>query len=584
MKNLLLIAFCALACVQAKPQSAAATWSVRFSDAIISRWPGTINSMTGKGWEYSNTIITHGIEKVYNNVPTPAYLTYIRNYVDAYVNSSGTISASLVSLDRVHPGITCLFLYEKLKSNSADSLRYRTAANTLRNLLVGAGASYSKTSNGILWHKLSGYNNIVMLDGIYMAHPFLVKYGRLFNDNAAIDTAVNQALFVYGQLYDNSTHLIKHAWTSTPAAYPAWANASTGNSSEVWSRAMGWYMMALVDILKYLPPTHPKRASLITALGNLAIGIKNYQDATTGLWYQVVDKGVGHTGYTSANYIESSGSAMFIYALKTAADSGWISSATYLPVAQAGWTGLQNLEITNYSDSKPQINNFAPAMSYQNDYNGYVSILPVDCPSTLNPHGYAAVMMAASVMEFPLITLPVHFSRFTATSLAGANLLHWQNEDDAATSSYNVQRSATASDFQTLSTVPADGSGNYSFTDQQPLASNYNYYRIQALSKDERVVNSTIVAVKNGSPATASLKVIPNSGRNITVIVTGLRPGHYQCRVVNSNGSLLQQQQIHATNTSVTYSLHLQKPTTAGVYIVQLAAPGFQLTCSFMLQ
>ena len=249
MKNLITGCICLLLVCQCTAQTAANTWSVKFSDAIISRWPTTINSMTGKGWEYSNTIITHGMEKVYNDVPTAAYLTYIKNYVDTYVNASGSITASLTSLDRVHPGISCLFLYENLKSNLADSTKYRNAATNLRNLLVGPSATYTKTSNGIFWHKLSGYNNIVMLDGIYMAHPFLAKYGRLFGDNAAIDTAVNQTLFVYNQLYDNTTHLIKHAWTSTPASYPAWANSSTGNSSEVWSRAMGWYMMALVDIL-----------------------------------------------------------------------------------------------------------------------------------------------------------------------------------------------------------------------------------------------------------------------------------------------------------------------------------------------
>jgi rhamnogalacturonyl hydrolase YesR len=51
-----------------------------------------------------------------------------------------------------------------------------------------------------------------MLDDIYIGHPFLAKYGSLFGDNAAIDTAVNQTLFLYNQLYDNTTHLIKQAW------------------------------------------------------------------------------------------------------------------------------------------------------------------------------------------------------------------------------------------------------------------------------------------------------------------------------------------------------------------------------------
>src|SRR5664279_279106 len=108
MKNLIPGYILFLFAINCHAQTASATWSVKFSDAIISRWPTTINSMTGKGWEYSNTIITHGMEKVYNDVTTPAYLTYIKSYVDAYVNSSGTISASVTSLDRIHPGISVL--------------------------------------------------------------------------------------------------------------------------------------------------------------------------------------------------------------------------------------------------------------------------------------------------------------------------------------------------------------------------------------------------------------------------------------------------------------------------------------------
>jgi unsaturated rhamnogalacturonyl hydrolase len=133
-------------------------------------------------------------------------------------------------------------------------------------------------------------------------------------------------------------------------------------------------------------------------LANLAIGIKNTQNAATGLWYQVVNKGT-----SSGNYLETSGSAMFVYAIKVAVDSGWISS-TYLTVAQSGWTGLKT-KIATYTDGKPQIKGFAPAMGVQNNYAAYVAILPVNSPTpsgTQHPHGYAAILIAASVMEFPL--------------------------------------------------------------------------------------------------------------------------------------------------------------------------------------
>ncbi|HLG39488.1 MAG TPA: glycoside hydrolase family 88 protein, partial [Chitinophagaceae bacterium] len=238
--------------------SQANTWSVKFSNAMISRYTPTINAMTSKGWEYSNTIILHGMEKVYNQVNDPAYLAYVKGFIDAYLNADGSFKAgvTLVSLDRIHPGISCLFLYEQLKSNASDSLKYRTAATNLKNVLVGPSASYAPYRTPvrkIFWHKQSGYDNIMMLDGMYMAHPFLAKYGSLFGDNAAIDTAVNQTLFAYNQLYVSGTKLIKHAWKEPGSSGSVSWDDAAGNSTSVWSRATGWYMMALIDILKYVP-------------------------------------------------------------------------------------------------------------------------------------------------------------------------------------------------------------------------------------------------------------------------------------------------------------------------------------------
>lgn len=565
-------------------QSASSTWSVKFSDAITTRYTPTINAMTSKGWEYSNTIILHGMEKVYNQVPTAAYLNYIQAYVDAYVNSSGVISASLTSLDRVHPGISCLFLYEQ-----TGLTKYKTAATTLRNLIVGASSTYSKTSNGILWHKLSGYDNISMLDGMYMAHPFLAKYGSLFGDNAAIDTAVNQVLFMYNQLYDGTLHLIRHAWTSTPGSY-TWANASTGNSSEVWSRAMGWYVMALVDILKYVPAAHPKRANLLTALSNLAIGIKNYQDATTGLWYQVVDKG-GSAG----NYIETSGSGMFIYALKTAVDNGYISS-TYLTTAQAGWTGLKNYFVT-YAGTLgggggPEIDQFAPAMSVQNNYSAYVSFTAVNAPTphtgspsgTQNPHGYAAALMAASAMEFPLIALPVKFVSFTAKQNTGTVTLTWENADETGVDHYEVERSADGKQFSAIKTVASTGRQSYSTTDNN-IFGTVLYYRIKAVSQNGALDYTSILAVKFKSES-FDVQISPNPAAQgfINMSLREVPAGYYTVRIFNSSGRLVQATPLEVAGGVSVQTVLLPPGTSKGLYYLQMKAEGFLVNKSVIIQ
>lgn len=587
MRNLLLICIFFLSVTFSSFSQASNTWAVKFSDAIKTRYTPTINNMTSKGWEYSNTIITHGMEKVYNWVNDASYLAYIKAYVDLYVNSSGAISASINSLDKIHPGITVLFLYEKLKSNSSDSLKYRTAATTIRNILVGASATYPKTAiGGIFWHKNNGsYNDIVMLDGIYMGHPFLAKYGSLFGDNAAIDTAVNQTLFVYNQLYDNTTHLIKHAWN--PTKTQTWANATTGNSTSVWSRAMGWYMMALVDILKYVPPAHPKRTQLLTALNNLAIGIQTYQHAGSGLWYHVVDK---TSATLSGNYLETSGSAMFVYALKTASDSGWISAATYLPVAQSGWTGLQ-AKIDNYTDAKPRINDFSPAMSVQNTEALYVqaSLQPVDVPvasGTQHPHGYAAILMAASVMEFPLITLPVKFTSFTVKELDNKIRLSWQNADESEVDHYEIQKSVSGNDFTVIGTSNAAHLSSYTF-DDNTIESKTVYYRINAVSFKGSANYSATIPVSRGKMKTnPEIRISPNPAENgsLNIHMVNISPNTYFIRVVNSAGYTIETRSIVVNDENIVKTISLPATLSRGIYFVQLEGGRLKFNKTIMIR
>jgi len=575
MNRVSLLIPCYLVSAMSFGQTASTTYSVRFSDAIMSRWPTTINSMTGKGWEYSNSIILHGMEKVYNDTANVNYLTYIKKYVESYVDSSGNFNFTLAqTLDNIHPGILCLFCYEK-----TGLIKFKTAATALRNYLVAASSTYPKTPDGGYWHKgtnPAAYSNVMMLDGIYMAHPFLVKYGRMFNDPVCYDTATSQTLMLASHLYDNTIHLARHAWNYDKSK--SWANSTTGNSGEVWSRAMGWYTMALVDMLKYLPSTHAKYGAIKALLANLAIGIQNTQDPVTGLWYQVMNK-----QDSAANYLETSGSAMFVYALKIAADSGWISSS-YLTVAQKGWTGLKANSISTYSgDSKPKIDQFAPAMSVQNNYTLYVTgaNTPVNTPTTAHPHGYAAILMAASVMEFPLFSasLPVKFSRFTATASGSQVVLDWANPDtDGEVNYYIIQRSRDGVAFTNAGRVNASHSAAYGWTDNPP-AGNIIYYRIGADDMDGAVYYSGIQTVRYRNDAPA-MTVSPNpvNSRLVTLHLSALRAGPYNVYFINSEGKTMAATAVHVREGEQNLELALPGIIQKGLYYIKLDAGNNSIT------
>jgi unsaturated rhamnogalacturonyl hydrolase len=126
---------------------------------------------------------------------------------------------------------------------------------------------------------------------------------------------------------------------------------------------------------------------MLTILTSLAAGLKANQDASTGLWYQVVDQ-----GSKSDNWTETSASGMFVYALKVAVNRGYIDSS-YSAVADKGWTGLQTKVTTD--SIGPVINGAVPGMGVQTSYSGYVG----QGKASNSAHGLCAILLAAAEME-----------------------------------------------------------------------------------------------------------------------------------------------------------------------------------------
>jgi unsaturated rhamnogalacturonyl hydrolase len=390
MKSLLILNLCLSTTIFGFCQKT--EWGVKFSNAIIERYQPTIDVMTNKGWDHSNSIILHGMEKIYARTNNVTYLNYIKGFVDAFVSPDGQVKDLEPALDRIHPGLLCLFMFEK-----TGELKYKTAATQMRNYLIGttdSPSAFKKTPDGGYWHSDSEhYYDVMSVDGTYMAHPFLAKYGKMFNDQECFDVATFQTLLVASHSFNIAVNLPYHGWDYSRSK--PWANKITGTSSQFWSRSTGWYVMALVDILENLPATHKDYKTILDLFQQLALGIRDNQNNSNGLWYQVLNK-----PDAPGNYPETSASGMIIYSLKKGVNKGWLDSS-YAAVAAKGWKGLQTY-ITVYTDGKPQITSFNPGMGFKNKLEDYLAVRPVTCPAqsgVQHPHGYCAVLMAASLME-----------------------------------------------------------------------------------------------------------------------------------------------------------------------------------------
>jgi unsaturated rhamnogalacturonyl hydrolase len=165
-----------------------------------------------------------------------------------------------------------------------------------------------------------------------MASPFLAQYGAEFNQPKWFDEVAFQITTIYKRTYDEKTGLLIHAYDESREM--PWSNPETGHSPHFWSRSIGWYTMALVDVLDFLPQDHPGRDSVITILQNTSEALLKVRDGKTGLWYQVIDQ-----GNREGNYIEGSGSAMFTYVFAKGANKGYLDKK-YLDIANETFDGM----------------------------------------------------------------------------------------------------------------------------------------------------------------------------------------------------------------------------------------------------
>ena len=292
--------------------SALKPYFIRMADSEMKRMPESWMTDFAKKpkWDYCNGLELQAIYMVWKKTAEPKYFNYVKSYTDTIIASDGSITGYKLqdyNIDKLNSGKILFDLYAKTKEE-----KLKKAMDILRNQMK----THPRTNEGGFWHKKI-YPNQMWLDGMYMASPYLAEYAYRFDEKELFDEVANQILTMAKHSYDLKTGLYYHGWDESRAQ--KWSNPQTGCSPNFWSRSMGWYMMAMVDVLDYLPKDHPKRAEIIKILTGLSKSLDKYRDPKTGMWYQVTDK-VGAEG----NYVESSGSAMFIYTWVKGAQKGYL--------------------------------------------------------------------------------------------------------------------------------------------------------------------------------------------------------------------------------------------------------------------
>jgi rhamnogalacturonyl hydrolase YesR len=304
---------------------AAVSWARRTCDWLAERHPDGL----GETWEYDNGLMLRGCQQLGLKTGDARYLDYLKKSLDRLVLADGSIKGYKLedyTLDNLNSGKLLFSLYQH--ASAPDRERYGKALQLLRSQLK----TQPRTPAGGFWHKKI-YPGQMWLDGLYMAAPFMAEYASTFNEPALYDDAAKQLLLIEQHARDPKTGLLYHGWDETKQQ--RWASPTTGLSAEFWGRSVGWFAMALVDVLDYLPEKHPKRADVQAALERLATAISAVQDKQRGVWWQVLDK-----AGAPRNYREASATAMFVYALSKGVRKGLLDKAKFEAVAERGYAGL----------------------------------------------------------------------------------------------------------------------------------------------------------------------------------------------------------------------------------------------------
>lgn len=271
-------------------------------------------------------------------------------------------------LDPLRTGPSFLYLLETTGEN-----KYKTAADIFRSQLN----SHPRTAQGQFWHKLK-YPNQGWLDGIYMGEVFYADYTKKFqpgNTTAWADITQQFTLMFQNTIQNatapNNTGLLYHGYDFSHQT--VWASPDRGHSPEVWDRALGWYSMALVDILEIFPRDNPGYQNILTILRTLVPRIRDVAEPASGVWWLVITQ-----PGKARNYFESSGSAMFVYAMLKALRLGYVQDTADGSVLRAARKAydymIQNWVVQNSDGTMNWLNTVnVGSLDTTGDFDYYVS-------------------------------------------------------------------------------------------------------------------------------------------------------------------------------------------------------------------
>jgi unsaturated rhamnogalacturonyl hydrolase len=275
-------------------------------------------------WHYIEGCILKAYLDSYRQTGSEQEYLFVKGFIDRLFDKGGDIPEIRIdsyNIDQIRMADILFTLYEREREPNYFKVM---------EMLYRQFDSYPRTESGSFWHK-ENYPFQVWLDGLYMGQPFYVRYVKQFAERKDYADTLRQFANVRRYMYDTDKRLYRHAYDESRGMF--WCDKTTGQSPNVWLRAVGWYAMALVDVMELLEGEPADAGFLQSYIKELIDDMLPYRHSS-GMWYQVVDR-ADYEG----NYLETSGTLMLAYSIMKAARLG------YLPQEYAEY-GVQSFDGT----------------------------------------------------------------------------------------------------------------------------------------------------------------------------------------------------------------------------------------------
>jgi len=275
-------------------------------------------------YSYYNGVVMEGLYDIYEADPQKgkAYYDYVKEYLDSLMrqeeDQSWVLDFERAGYVDSH-GADCYktaALFERFSKGgdacgeiAAQLYRHLTDDSYVNRLGYTPCLEYMPEELGHnYWHNWTGTARYhFWLDGIYMLQPFLAHHAARCGDDRQL-----------GLIQE------RFSWVAETLLAPNGLYYHAGNSKEdvcrfFWTRSMGWYGMAMVDVMEVLPVEYLEERK--AALKLFVDGVLKYQDES-GLWANLADCPV-----TETNRLESSGTAMMAYTILKGVRKGWLDAS-----------------------------------------------------------------------------------------------------------------------------------------------------------------------------------------------------------------------------------------------------------------